>query len=160
MNSVRWQKACSRLCTTGFSTKFWSCWSFRGLGNLCIKYGTVRFIRLSNNGWVYTAAFTQLLLLKRTHLVFHIINRIQNLCRSIWKHSEKFISIRVVLLQETWIVLKKETRVFSSSAWWYNFNTVNYDQLPGDELNQTELTPDQKTHVSIVHRSRPHACTL
>ncbi len=44
---MRRQKACSRLNTTVFSAKFWSCWSFRSRRNLFIKYETVDFIRLS-----------------------------------------------------------------------------------------------------------------
>lgn len=44
------------------------------------------------------------------HTAFYIIaKRIQKLCRTIWKHSEKFFSMRVVLLQEIWIVLRKKT---------------------------------------------------
>lgn len=35
--SIR-QMACSRLCATGFSAKFWLCWSCRGLRNWSIKY--------------------------------------------------------------------------------------------------------------------------
>ncbi len=40
---IRWQKARSRLCTTGCSEK---CWSFRGLRKVSMKYETLGFIGL------------------------------------------------------------------------------------------------------------------